>query len=982
MQNLRPSCLIVILFGMVFASVLPAQDLRLQAVPAGTKLADLPKVLPPSVSVQGSFSDEGDYYLTPQKKRVSLMRATGSMAVTFVSDPAAALKKLGSRSRVVAHRVVGRVSLRGRPFHLLSATERDGKLDRDGILGEPDVVRAFPVLVDRATHRRMIATDELLVRFVDGTKPAQISAFAGRLGLDVIAEGAANPLGVWCLRIRNARNADPLSVCRKVGASAGVLWAQPNFIREIRLSADPANPFFPDQQALSNTGQNGAVAGADVKAAAAWQRTTGSNGVVIAIIDDGVDTSHPALRIFTNAGESGDGKETNGIDDDGDGRIDDVHGWDFAGDDNNPSPVGGNGHGTGCAGIAASQFGAGYPTAGIAPDCTVLPVKIADDNGDFTTDEIIGNALLYAARHADVLSNSWGGGSPGAFIEDAIDYAVTLGRGGKGCPVFFATGNGASTWYQGGSRARIFLNGFGGSYHISFLFLQGPGSGGENAVRVDNVCLLDADGYTHKTGILADEDFEGFVPGWFSVSTSGVTSTWEMSFTNALTGTGGFFSAVSPVLQSGQIAGLASPYVTMVGDETLAFAVSVSVPSDPEAGLYFFLLDADFNLVAGAGPLNGVPEIVTDTTYPASYANAIAVGAATDRDLRSDYSQYGGKIDFLAPSNGGWNDIATLDPVGAVGWTDTDYKLNFGGTSSATPLAAGIAALMLTQNPNLTATEVRAILHSSCDKIGGVAYDADGKNPLYGYGRVNARRAVGTARPLLSVGDVDTPQPPMGVNGTATFTLTLSDPAIHDVTVDFGTHNGTALAGIDYDEQSGVAMFPAGTVSQTVDVTIHGGQLTKPNLRYHFDLDNPAGADLDREFALGRIFALDSDADGMPDFWEAAFQYDLENPADAAPDDDGDGFSNVKEFLAGTDPRSSSSRPYISRIFTDIDGVHVMFPTSLDRFYQIEFTADLASGSWQVLDADLPGTGGIYEVIDAIAPGVPTNRFYRVKAGP
>ena len=131
-------------------------------------------------------------------------------------------------------------------------------------------------------------------------------------------------------------------------------------------------------------------------------------------------------------------------------------------------------------------------------------------------------------------------------------------------------------------------------------------------------------------------------------------------------------------------------------------------------------------------------------SYPASYANSIAVGASTDADIQSPYSQYGDEIDFVAPSNGGVQGITTTDRTGAVGYNSTDYTNTFGGTSSATPLAAGIGALLLSKKPDLTASEIRNMMRNSCEKIGSDTYDNGGTgwNIYYGYGRVNAQQAL------------------------------------------------------------------------------------------------------------------------------------------------------------------------------------------------------------------------------------------------
>ncbi len=142
-------------------------------------------------------------------------------------------------------------------------------------------------------------------------------------------------------------------------------------------------------------------------------------------------------------------------------------------------------------------------------------------------------------------------------------------------------------------------------------------------------------------------------------------------------------------------------------------------------------------------------------SYPASLSSTLngvmAVGASNQADLRSEYSNYGTAVDFVAPSSdidspitGG---ITTTDRTGSLGYNTGDYTNNtstngFGGTSSASPLAAGVGALVLSLAPSLTGAQIRTTLRSTADKIGGVVYDANGFNLEYGYGRLNALTAL------------------------------------------------------------------------------------------------------------------------------------------------------------------------------------------------------------------------------------------------
>jgi subtilisin family serine protease len=141
--------------------------------------------------------------------------------------------------------------------------------------------------------------------------------------------------------------------------------------------------------------------------------------------------------------------------------------------------------------------------------------------------------------------------------------------------------------------------------------------------------------------------------------------------------------------------------------------------------------------------------------YPARDANAIAVGASTDQGTIAGYSNVGPEIAFVAPSSGGTRRIFTTDVsfanrgfntgTAAAGGTDGLHTNAFGGTSSATPLAAGIAALALSARPELTVGQVRAVMTSTCDRIGS-GYDANGRSRQYGYGRLNAGKAVAAAK--------------------------------------------------------------------------------------------------------------------------------------------------------------------------------------------------------------------------------------------
>jgi subtilisin family serine protease len=272
----------------------------------------------------------------------------------------------------------------------------------------PRAARGFEAHLELASSSAQYVPGELMVGFRAGSTRgvmrnanARVGARLSRLFPAFHMQLVKLPPG---LSVRDA--------AREYQRDAAVTFAEPNYVR--RATALPTDTLFSDLWALNNTGQLHAVtdsAGgsgasprsgttdADIDAPEAWDVQKGNN-TVVAVLDTGIDASHPDLstQLWTNLGEI----PSNGVDDDLNGRTDDVRGWDFVNNDNNPSDD--NGHGTHVAGTIAAALDNTTGVVGVCPDCKIMVLKVGDAGGGISTSDEIA-ALAYAKSKGAKIAN-------------------------------------------------------------------------------------------------------------------------------------------------------------------------------------------------------------------------------------------------------------------------------------------------------------------------------------------------------------------------------------------------------------------------------------------------------------------------------------------------------------------------------------------------------------------------------------------------
>jgi serine protease len=203
---------------------------------------------------------------------------------------------------------------------------------------------------------------------------------------------------------------------RLLRAVPGVMRVEPNY--RIQLAAVPNDPMFSSQWALANN-----QTGANIRALAAWDINTNASNITVAVIDTGIDYKHSdlAANMWRNSREI----PNNGLDDDGNGYIDDVFGYDFA--NNDSDPMDDHGHGTHVAGIIGAVANNGRGIAGVAWNVRLMAVKFLSSNGTGTVADAV-RAIDYAVQMgARIINASWGGAGYSSILAQAINRAENAG---------------------------------------------------------------------------------------------------------------------------------------------------------------------------------------------------------------------------------------------------------------------------------------------------------------------------------------------------------------------------------------------------------------------------------------------------------------------------------------------------------------------------------------------------------------------------
>jgi serine protease len=283
----------------------------------------------------------------------------------------------------------------------------------------------------RRFHLKMEVLEDRTVPTISGPGPAYATDHI-IVRMKPMTAALAPALGVRPLGGLNAYTvpvADGATVAQTVNqyrALANVLYAEPDYASS--LDVTPQDPQFGDGTlwGMNNTGQSGGVNDADIDAPEGWDFGHDASSVLVAVIDTGIDYTHPdlAANIWTNPGETA----GDGIDNDHNGYIDDVHGYDFFDHDNDPMDDYNPSHGTHVSGTIAGVGDNGMGVVGVAWSAQLMALKIFGSSGStFTSNEV--EAINYSIKMgAKISSNSWGGTFYSELLKDTIAAAGKAGQ--------------------------------------------------------------------------------------------------------------------------------------------------------------------------------------------------------------------------------------------------------------------------------------------------------------------------------------------------------------------------------------------------------------------------------------------------------------------------------------------------------------------------------------------------------------------------
>ena len=565
-----------------------------------------------------------------------------------------------------------------------------------------------------ATSPSLVSADRVIVEWAAGASPAERRAARGLAGVEYAGDLGGRRFQL----VETEAGQAPQEAVRELERDPAVVVAERD--RYLGLDSVPDDPLFDQLWGLQNGGLgidgfSGAAAGDDIGAVSAWDRTVGTPSTVVADIDTGYRFEQPDLAnvAWTNPGEI----PENGIDDDNDGIVDDVHGADFVGTNAEAPSIDGDptdddmfegGHGVHTAGTIGAQGNNGIGITGVAQDVSIMPLRAC-------------SRLLLAEETL----------CPASAVVAAIEYAGAHGARAANMSLGSVTKSEAIAGAIAANPQVLFVVSAGNAAVDNDATPRYPCNldpPAEAKGAVDNVICVAATDQADQLAGFSDwgaKSVDLGAPGTQILSTFPITHPIEEDFEvddfaakwTASGPDGGFARTDEPPLTSFGIGD--SPGAAPVPGSTRA---STSVPVSIPAGFQHCVVEAT-RRVSGDPSARFEVQLDGGTEFATS-------GDASGRivhDLHAALSEGGElavRVEYTAaaspsPSDGAWFDDIDLHCIARVG--EAGGYAFMDGTSMAAPHVTGAAALLFSMKPTASVTEVRQALLASVDPVPSLA---------------------------------------------------------------------------------------------------------------------------------------------------------------------------------------------------------------------------------------------------------------------
>ena len=545
---------------------------------------------------------------------------------------------------------------------------------------------------------------EVLVKYKSSVSASSIDGSQTRLGIRAIKE--FKYIGVRHVKLPADLDVeDALEIYKN---DPDVEYAEPNYYR-YATATTPDDTYFGRLWGLNNTGQsvNGTfgTADADIDAPEAWDITTGSSDVIIAVIDSGVDYNHPDLsaNIWSNTGEIA----NNGIDDDGNGYIDDVRGWDFVDDDNNPMDS--NDHGTHVAGTIAAKGNNATGITGVCWTAKIMPLRAGNAYGQLSTSAII-LAINYARINgAKVINASYGGGPLSISVKNAI-----IAAGNAGILFVAAAGNAGTD----NDTAPFYPS----SYDVSNIISVAATDQDDAKASFSNYGAVSVDvgapgnniysAQPARQAVWSDNFDDGNMSDW---TTGGTLDTWGLS--SSIFYSSSYSLTDSPVgnYQNNTSSWSRAPVIDLSSHSGAKLEFKLRGISETNYdSIYVETSTDDSNWVKQNIKFSHINSLFTGVSGSTSgnwFSATVDLGAY-DRNSTL-YVRFLFTSDVSNVSDGWYIDDVTITAASSS-YSGTEYQY-LRGTSMAAPHVAGLAGLIWGYNSGLTMTQVKDIIMNNVD---------------------------------------------------------------------------------------------------------------------------------------------------------------------------------------------------------------------------------------------------------------------------